>query len=106
MSGYRIGDRALEQLGEIYRHTLEHWGLEAAEAYSRSLFQVFQRIADNDIVSRTIEKDVDVDGKYVRCASHLVYWRSGRDDRAQIVAILHGRMHQPHRVRQAFSDDT
>lgn len=95
----RAADRAID---EIMDYTRAQWDDAHAEAYAAALFAEFTAIADRKVVWRSIPASFAIHGYVRKCRQHLIYWRSGSDDIVRIVAILHERMHQSSRLRDAI----
>ena len=101
MADFLLSDAANARLDEIWRYTVDNWGDEQAERYIRQLFTCFERIAVRDVVWRPIPAEFGVKGFWYRCESHYIYWRKLADGRVGIVTVLHKRMHQVARFREA-----
>jgi len=54
MSGFRVQDRAEQQLDEIYRYTHATWGEAQADRYIRGLFARFTAIAERSFPWRPV----------------------------------------------------
>jgi len=102
MSGFRVQDRAEQQLDEIYRYTHETWGEAQADRYIRGLFARFTAIAERRFPWRPVPAEFGVDGYVCRYERHLIYWKWLTDGDVGIVTILHDRMHQIDRFKDAF----
>lgn len=100
MSGYRLSRRAVDRLDQIYAFGADRWGEDRAEAYLRGLFDSFERIARNEVISRPIPAEFGVDGYYRRFESHFIYWRRFGDGAVGIVTLLHERMHRIDRFNE------
>ena len=98
MTNFTVSAIAGQRLDEIFAYTRETWGQAQAEAYVRSLFTCFDRIARRDQVWRAIPAEFGVDGYYCRHRHHYIYWRQRSDGTVGIVTILHERMHQTDRL--------
>jgi toxin ParE1/3/4 len=102
MSGFRVQDRAEQQLDEIYRYTHETWGEAQADRYIRGLFARFTAIAERRFPWRPVPAEFGVDGYVCRYDRHLIYWKLLTGGDVGIVTILHDRMHQIDRFKDAF----
>lgn len=92
-------------LEDIYGYTLRQWGREQATAYVSAIIDTFQAVAADRVAWRRIPASFEVDGYVRKCGNHLVYWRCGTDEVVRIVAILHERMHQSSRLREALDGE-
>lgn len=103
MPKIRIHASASYQLDAIYRYTHERWGAQQADRYINGLFTAFEDIATHRTPSRPIPAEFGLDGYFLRYERHFVYWRWLDSGDIGIVTILHERMHQIDRFREAFS---
>ncbi|MCH7853083.1 MAG: type II toxin-antitoxin system RelE/ParE family toxin [Proteobacteria bacterium] len=86
MTGYRLSDRALADLDQLYEHGIHNFGLRQADGYYDGLIARFQAIVDNPLQWRR----VDEVGEGLRRSvfgSHSIYYLIDADDIA-IVRIL------------------
>jgi plasmid stabilization system protein ParE len=106
MTTFRVQERAVSRLDEIYRYTVSEWGATQAEHYINGLFESFEQIRTNPTASRPIPADLGVDGYFYRYQKHFVYWKKLADGDIGIVTILHQRMHQIERFRDDFGTES
>jgi toxin ParE1/3/4 len=102
MAVVRVQEAASYRLDEIYRHTRDRWGTEQADLYVIGLFDAFNRIEDQGVMSRPIPAEFGVEGYCFRYERHFVYWRRLPNGDVGIVTILHERMHQIDRFHDDF----
>lgn len=98
----RVQEAASLRLDEIYRYTRDRWGVEQADRYITDLFAAFDKIEAHGVASRPIPAEFAIDGFYFRHEHHFVYWRRLANGDIGIVTILHERMHQMDRFRDAL----
>ena len=102
MAAIRIQWAASHRLDDIYRYTRDRWGGEQADRYIAGLFAAFGRIDTHEVLSRPVPAEFGVEGYVFRYERHFVYWRRLPNGDIGIVTILHERMHQTDRFREAF----
>lgn len=102
MSGFRVQAGAGHRLDEIYAYTRRTWGQAQADAYIERLFDKFTAIAARKIIWRRVPADFGVDGYVCHHEKHYIYWKVLNDGTVGIVTILHERMHQIERFKEAF----
>ncbi|HSX94895.1 MAG TPA: type II toxin-antitoxin system RelE/ParE family toxin [Hydrogenophaga sp.] len=102
MPRLRVHEAASWRLDEIYRYTLERWGERQADRYVTGLFEAFERIESHGVASKPIPAEFGVAGYFFRYERHVVYWKRLADGDIGIVTVLHERMHQIGRLREAF----
>jgi toxin ParE1/3/4 len=98
----RIQAAASHRLDDIYVYRRGRGGKKQADRYIKGLFEAFDKIERHGIVSRPIPAEFGVDGFLFRYEHHIVYWRRLSNGDIGIVTILHERMHQIDRFREAF----
>ncbi len=82
------------KIDEIYRYTVKNWGEVQAKSYISGLFEAFNNIDSNLVVSYSIPADFGINGFYFRYEKHYVYWKYLVNGDIGIVTILHERMHK------------
>jgi len=90
----RIQNSASLRIDEIYRYTRKNWSEKQAKVYITNLFEAFNKIENNLVVSYPIPADFGINGFYFRYEKHFVYWKYLENKDIGIVTILHERMHQ------------
>ena len=104
MGEYLLFDEARHRLDEIADYTRHRWGEAQAIDYLDSLLAHCAAIADRRVPWRAIPEQFGLEGYLSRHKRHYVYWRALDGDRIGIVTVLHERMHQAARLREAFND--
>jgi len=102
MANVRIQEAASYRLDEIYRYTRDQWGTPQADRYIAGLFEAFAKIETRAVASRPVPAEFGVEGFFFRYEKHVIYWRRLSNGDIGIVTILHERMHQIGRIREAF----
>ena len=90
------------RLDDIYRYTLNEWGKDQADSYILGLFEQFEGIANETVMSRPISAEFGVDGYFSQYKKHVVYWKRLPSGQVGIVTILHERMHAIVKLREDF----
>jgi len=90
MPTFTLTNKAIADLKDIGRYTLEHWGREQRNLYLRMLDASFQQLAANPLAGKDCS---DIRDGYRKCnvGSHVIFYRQSGDT-IEIVRILHGRM--------------
>ena len=102
MTRFLVQNRASFRIDEIYRYTLNLWGIEKAESYLTGLFKAFEKVETYEILSHPIPAEFGVDGFFFKYQKHYVYWKYLSNGTVGIVTILHERMHQIERFKDDF----
>ena len=82
--------RAQADLDEIWDYTVERWGIEQAETYTRQLAKHIQAIADNPALGHECD-EVQAGYRQYPSGSHVLFYRL-TDGGIEVVRILHERM--------------
>lgn len=101
MRTFRLEPSANAHLDDIFNFSAARWGQVQAERYINALFDEFAAVATRRVPWRRIAPELGMVGYLRRCKSHVIYWRED-DGEVAIVAILHERMHQSLRLREAL----
>jgi toxin ParE1/3/4 len=82
--------RAQDDLDEIWDYTVNRWGLDQAETYTRQLWKDIQTVADNASLGRECS-EVRAGYRQYPSGSHVLFYRVLKDS-IDVVRILHERM--------------
>ena len=87
--GLVLAPAAQSDLKEIYRYTLENWGIKQAQNYLNHLKQSFKALLKNPGLGRErIELGQNV--RAINCQKHIIFYRHIKTE-LQIIRVLHGR---------------
>jgi len=98
----QVQQAASFRLDEIYRYIRDRWGTPQADRYLTGMFAAFEGIQSHQTLSIPIPAAFGIDGYFFRYERHVVYWRRLSNGDIGIVTILHERMHQIERLKEAF----
>ncbi|MBI1920182.1 MAG: type II toxin-antitoxin system RelE/ParE family toxin [Geobacter sp.] len=90
MPTFALTNKAIADLKDIGRYTLEHWGREQRNLYLTMLDASFQQLAANPLTGKDCS-DIRIDYRKFNAGSHVIFYRQAGDT-LEIVRILHGRM--------------
>jgi len=102
MVRFLVQNTASHRIDEIFRYTLDQWGVEQAETYIIGLFDAFAKVESHEVLSRPIPAEFGINGFFFRYKKHFVYWRYLSNGDIGIVTILHQCMHQIERLKDDF----
>ncbi len=91
MSKYRISDKAIEDLTNIWLYTFKKWSKEQADRYYQLIIDEIEFIADNFFTGKSLE-NTRKKYRYSPVKSHLVFYRKTESNIVEIVRILHQKM--------------
>lgn len=89
---YKLSNRAITDLKDIWRYTLENWSRKQADRYISGLLEDFDKIS---LAPRQTGQSCDYirNGYWKRpCGRHIIFYRILEDGSVLISRILHERM--------------
>lgn len=90
-TAYRISEKAINDLDEIWLYTLETWSQTQADRYYKLLIEEMEYISkhfENGKSAEHIQKDYRVS----KVKSHLIFYKKGVDGITEIIRVLHQQM--------------
>lgn len=88
---YRIREKAVEDLNQIWNHTREKWSTEQADRYYKLLISEIKFIATHFYAGKSIDH-VREGYRVSNVKSHLIFYQRGANNIVEIIRILHQRM--------------
>jgi toxin ParE1/3/4 len=99
MTKYKLTNKAVEDLTNIWEYTYDKWSEKQADKYYKILLESFQNIADDPKIGKKYDgvKDELFGFKVNR---HIIFYRQLDDQSIEITRILHGRMDLKIRINE------
>lgn len=100
MAKYRLTNKAVEDLADIWNYTFDEWSERQADDYYNMLISSCQKIANN---SQLFGKRYDeiFDGlRGFRAGKHFLFYRILDSSDIEIIRILHERMDLRNRMNE------
>ncbi len=99
MSKYKLTNKAVEDLTNIWDYTFDKWSEKQADKYYKILLENFQNIADDPKIGKHYDgvKDELLGFKVNR---HIIFYRQLDDQPIEITRILHGGMDLKNRINE------
>lgn len=88
---YRLSKQAIDDLNDIWVHTLHKWSKEQADRYYDLIIGEIEFIADNFMTGKSVDQ-IRANYRVTIIKSHLIFYRKAEYEIVQIVRILHQRM--------------
>jgi toxin ParE1/3/4 len=88
---YRISEKAVKDLEDIWLYTFETWSQEQADRYYNLIISEIEYVAKY-FESGKIMEHIKKGYRASKVKSHLIFYRKGEDEVIEIVRILHQRM--------------
>ena len=97
MAKYKLTNKAVEDLAEIWEYTFEEWSEQQADNYYEMLISNCKEIASNPNLGKAYD-GVTKGLIGTRVNRHVIFYRKTDEDYIEIIRILHGRMDLKKRI--------
>lgn len=94
---FRISQKAVEDLDDIWIYTFKHWSVEQANRYYNLIIHEIEFIADNFMSGNSMDH-IKTGYRATRVKSHLIFYRKAEDDKVEVVRVLHQMMDLENRL--------
>ncbi|MCH8547051.1 MAG: type II toxin-antitoxin system RelE/ParE family toxin [Cryomorphaceae bacterium] len=91
MANYKLTNKAVEDLTNIWEYTTEEWSEQQADRYYKLLLSRCQEIANHPELGKNYE-GVANDLLGLKAEKHIIFYRKQENKPIEITRILHGRM--------------
>lgn len=91
MANYLLTRKAGEDLSAIWNYTYEQWSESQADKYFLIITGAFEELASGKLHGRHYE-DIHPGVLGFKVGQHIVFYRSGKKGKIEILRILHSRM--------------
>lgn len=99
MAEYKLTNKAVEDLNDIWEYTIEKWSEEQADKYYNLLLKRFQEIADNSKLGKNYQ-GIKKELFGLKTNRHIIFYRKSIDKPLEITRILHERMDLKNRINE------
>ena len=96
---YKISEKSVEDLENIWTYTFHKWSIEQADRYYNLIINEIEFISKNFLAG----KSMDHIKKGYRASivkSHLIFYRKSQDNQIEIIRILHQRMDVENKIKE------
>lgn len=97
---HRLSERAAIDLGRIFEHSFDTFGLAQADRYSAGLFERLDIICENPDIGRLFYSQATLKVRRVLAGSHHIYYTLSKTE-IIVGRILHTRMDTDNVLNQA-----
>lgn len=97
MAEYRLTNRAVEDLSDIWNYTFDNWSESQADHYYQILLENCQEIADNQVRGKNYEGIIKSLFGF-RTGRHIIFYRNVDSSIVEIIRILHEQMDLKNRI--------
>ena len=88
---YRISEKAVEDLENIWTYTLHKWSIEQADRYYNLIINEIEFITKNFMSGKSMDH-IKNGYRVTVVKSHLIFYRKSQDNQVEVIRILHQRM--------------
>lgn len=99
MPEYKLTNKAVEDLSNIWEFTFELWSEKQADKYYNSLISSCQEIANNPELGKEYQ-GITNSLLGMKVNRHIIFYRTLHTDYAEITRILHERMDLKERISE------
>jgi toxin ParE1/3/4 len=99
MVKYRLTNKAVDDLTQIWNYTIDKWSENQADKYYQLLLDNFNEVANNP----DLGKDYSIITENLlgfRAGRHIIFYRKIDKNRIEIVRILHEQMDLKQRIKE------
>ena len=91
MARYKLTNKAIDDLTEIWDYTVEEWSTNQAEKYYNLIIASCADLAQNPKFGKPYDTlSLDVFG--YKCGQHIIFYRILTPNEIEIARVLHSRM--------------
>ena len=91
MADYRLTNKAVEDLNEIWDYTFRNWSEEQADIYYSQLLDTCQDIANQPDLGKHYE-GIKLELRGYNVSRHIIFYRIIKTNLIEVARILHGQM--------------
>lgn len=91
MANYIIAKKALDDLSDIWKYSLEVWSEKQADQYYNEIIQAFETVSINPLLGK-IYFQLDVLIKGYKVNRHIIFYYLDKENTLFIIRILHEKM--------------
>lgn len=99
MAEYRLTNKAVEDLNEIWEYTYNYWSEEQADKYYNMLLNFCQAITENPDSGKSYDS-IKVGLLGMKAHRHIIFYRQINNKFVEVIRILHERMDLKSRITE------
>jgi toxin ParE1/3/4 len=99
MAKYKLTNKAVEDLSNIWEYTFEVWSEQQADKYYSELISICQEIAENPNLGKAYE-EISKQLFGIKANRHIIFYRTLNENYVEITRILHERMDLRRRITE------
>ncbi len=91
---YQLTPKAKNDLWQIWHYSIDIWGEQQADKYTKQLYDRFQWLADNPLLGAS-KDEIKAGYRSWKEGEHLIFYRIADDNTIEIIGIPHQGMDTP-----------
>ncbi len=99
MVNYRLTQKAVDDLSNIWDYTVVNWSEKQADIYYNLLIRTFRDLAENPLLGKMYEQ-VGTGLLGYRVNKHVIFYLAQGEKEILIVRVLHGTMDFEERINE------
>jgi len=99
MAKYKLTNKAVDDLTQIWNYTIGRWSENQADKYYRMLLDDFNDVANNPDLGKNYS-EVIKNLLGFRAGRHIIFYRKIEEDEIEIIRILHEQMDLKNRIKE------
>jgi toxin ParE1/3/4 len=99
MAKYKLTNKAVEDLTDIWLYTFEKWSEKQADKYYKMLIDNFNEIARNPGLGKSYSEITNNISGF-KVGRHIIFYRIIHDNEIEIIRILHEQMDLKNRMEE------
>jgi len=96
---YRISEKAVEDLENIWNYTFHKWSIEQADRYYNLIIDEIEFIARNFLTGKSMDH-IKNGYRASIVKSHLIFYRKSQDNQVEVIRILHQKIDVETRINE------
>jgi len=97
MAKFKLTNKAVEDLANIWKYTFEKWSEQQADYYYESLILNCEEISNNPNIGKSYN-EIMQNLLGIKVNRHIIFYRINEEEYIEITRILHGRMDLKKRI--------
>jgi toxin ParE1/3/4 len=99
MAKYKLTNKAVEDLNQIWEYTISKWSEQQADNYYNLLLESCQNIADNPNLGKHFD-GITSELYGLKTNRHIIFYRKSSEHYVEITRILHERLDLKNRINE------
>ena len=99
MAKYKLTNKAVEDLNQIWEYTIFKWSEQQADNYYNLLLESCQNIADNPNLGKQYD-GITSELYGLKTNRHIIFYRISSEQYVEITRILHEQMDLKNRINE------